>query len=55
MKRRSNKNGPDQAWLDWHEAYLPRRPTVRHRQVKKVDHYCLSVDAMAQTMSVREV
>ena len=38
-----------------HETYLPRRPIVRHRQVKKVDHYCLSVDAMTQTMSVREV
>jgi len=41
MKRRSNKNGPDQARLDWHE-------------VKKVEHYYLSVDAMTPPMSVRE-
>jgi len=41
MKRRSNKNGPDQARFDWQE-------------VKKVHHYYLSVDAMMQTMSVRE-
>jgi hypothetical protein len=27
---------------------------VRRRQVKKVDHYYLSVDAMIQPMSVRE-
>lgn len=47
----------------WHEACLPpacaghadrRHHASRRRQVKKVDHYWLSVDAMTKPMTVRE-
>ncbi len=44
----------DPARFPWHEACLPRRPDLRRRQVKKVDHYYLSVDALTQPMQVRE-
>ena len=43
----------DPARLQWHVACLPGRPTARRRQVKKVDHYYLSVDAMTGPMTVR--
>jgi hypothetical protein len=38
----------------WHEAYLPRQRLSRRRQVTKVQHYWLGVDAMTQPMEVRE-
>ncbi|OGP25994.1 MAG: hypothetical protein A2038_01370 [Deltaproteobacteria bacterium GWA2_57_13] len=40
----------DPARFPWHEACLPRRFSVRRRQVKKVGHYYLSVDALTQPM-----
>jgi len=42
------------ARFPWHEACLPRRMALRRRQVKKVDHYYLSVDALTQPMHVKE-
>ncbi len=44
----------DPARFPWHEACLPRRPALWRRQVKKVEHYYLSVDALTQPMQVRE-
>jgi hypothetical protein len=35
-------------------ACLPRRGDLRRRQVKKVEHYYLSVDALTQPMQVRD-
>ncbi|MBI2350464.1 MAG: hypothetical protein HYV00_03115 [Deltaproteobacteria bacterium] len=43
---------PDPARFPWHEARLPHR--ARRRQVKKVEHYYLSVDALTQPMRVKE-
>lgn len=37
--------------FEWHEACLPK---PRRRQVTKVAHYYLSVDAMTRPMQVRE-
>ncbi|MGH7774943.1 MAG: hypothetical protein ACREQA_22175 [Candidatus Binatia bacterium] len=42
----------DPARFPWHEACLSRR--TRRRQVKKVEHYYLSVDALTQPMQVSE-
>ena len=42
------------ASLPWHEACLPCHHVSRRRQIKKVDHYWLSVDAMARPMRVCE-
>jgi len=54
----------DPAHFPWHEACLPRavcvrsctgrRYALRRRQVKKVEHYYLSVDALTQPMQVSE-
>ncbi|RLB90386.1 MAG: hypothetical protein DRH50_12430 [Deltaproteobacteria bacterium] len=41
----------DPARLEWHEACLPKH---RRRQVTKVAHYYLSVNAMTRPMQVRE-
>jgi len=42
---------PDPARFPWHEACLC--VSVR-REVKKVEHYYLSVDALTQPMQVRD-
>ena len=42
----------DPARFPWHEACLPK--PLRRRQVKKVEHYWLEVDAMTKPMQVRE-
>jgi hypothetical protein len=39
------------ARFEWHEACLPK---LRRRQVTKVAHYYLSVDALTRPMQVRE-
>ncbi|HKZ00647.1 MAG TPA: hypothetical protein VJ180_00310 [Pyrinomonadaceae bacterium] len=56
FKSESNLEDPikNPACFPWHEACLPRRCAVRRRQVKKVDHYYLSVDALTQPMQVKE-
>ncbi|MGH7774951.1 MAG: hypothetical protein ACREQA_22215 [Candidatus Binatia bacterium] len=41
----------DPTRFPWHEACLPRR--ARRRQVKKVEHYYLSVDALTQPMQIK--
>ena len=43
----------DPARLAWHEVYPERRLTAAER-VKKVDHYYLSIDAVTQSVQVRE-
>ena len=46
--------------FEWHEACLPKPPPAcsaragRRRQVTKVAHYYLSVDALTRPMQVRE-
>lgn len=46
---------PDPARFPWHKACLPR-PVCRSTgwQVKKVEHYYLSVDALTLPMQVSE-
>jgi len=43
----------DPARLQWHEFYPERRLNAAER-VKKVDHYHLSIDAVTQSVQVRE-
>jgi len=43
----------DPARLQWHKVHPERRLNAVER-VKKVDHYYLSVDAVAQPVQVRE-
>ena len=54
MSRETLEPIKDPARFPWHEACLPRRADLRRRQVKKVEHYYLSVDALTQPMQVRE-
>ena len=44
----------DPARFPWHEACLPRQRLLRRRQVTKVQHYWLEVDAMTKPMEVRQ-
>ena len=43
----------DPARLQWYEVYPERRLNAAER-VKNVDHYYLSIDAVTQSMQVRE-
>jgi hypothetical protein len=44
----------DPAYLQWHEVYPERRLNAAER-VKKSDHYWLSIDAVTQSMQVKEM
>ncbi len=44
----------DPVSLPWHEACLPCHHASRRRQVKKVDHYWVSVDAVRDPRKVHE-
>ena len=47
------KSIKDTARLEWHEVYPERRLNAAE-WVKKVDHYYLSIDAVTQSVQVRE-
>lgn len=47
------KSIKDPARLEWHEVYREQRLNATE-QVKQVDHYYLSIDAVKQSVQVKE-